>query len=382
MDRVARRRGLGLAAAAIVAAGALLAGAFAGGAVSAQEDIGVEVADVEVVVNGKPLVFDVFPRIVRGRLMVPWRAVATALGAEPEWNEVERRITAKRGWLTVDIKVGDPRASLNSELAPVMDVPPFIAPGDRCLVPLRFVSESLGAKVDWDEATRTAVITMPDDDDAEKALAHPNAVISDAPGDYRAAPEGAPQGGTYFFPAIDLARVTVASDRESLYIKVLLNGVIPTSPVTAEGFNQVNGMKIRIALDTDRNTETGVVADRGAEALITYNVNLQAGRETASFYSGLAGGVESTGATGTAFGNAAEVKYARQKIGRIVDGGMGSSYVTMAFYLQDLGIQRGSEFDLYATAAASTPNWSAFSFDEAPNEDQKPAYTVRIPDVY
>lgn len=42
------------------------------------------------------------------------------------------------------------------------DVPPFIDPAtERTLVPARFVSEALGAQVDWDQATRAVIITRP-----------------------------------------------------------------------------------------------------------------------------------------------------------------------------------------------------------------------------
>lgn len=341
------------------------------------EEAGTEAPDVKVYIDGELLTFDVFPRISRDRILVPMRAIFEELGAEIAWEPVERRITARRKWLTVDLRIGEPKATLNSELTAVMDVPPVIV-DDRTLVPLRFVSESLGADVDWDPATRSAYITMPTEKDADLALTHPRGTISDAPGDYQQAPEGGPQGGTFAFQPIDISKVIVGTDETSLYVKVLLNGIIPSKPVTTEGFNEVNGLKVRIALNTDRNTATGVTADKGAEAVLTYNVNLQGERETASFFSGSAGPSSSAAATGTAFGNSAEAKYASHRIGRIVEGGIGSDYVIMGFYLEDLGLVNEQEFDVYACAAAATPNWSAFSFDEAPNRDQRESVTMRV----
>lgn len=347
-------------------------------ALAAPEDAGVEAPDVSVFVNGTMMNFDVFPRIAKDRVLVPFRAIFEELGAEVEWIEAERRIVARKDWLTVDLKIGEPQATLNSEITQTMDVAPVIVNG-RTLVPLRFVGESLGAKVDWEDTTRTVRITMPNESDAETALAHPHATVSDASGDFLEAPEGAPQGGVFIFPPVDIAKVFVASDSENLYVKVLFNGVIPSAPVTAEGFNQVNGLKVRVAVNTDTNAETGVAADKGAEAVLTYNVNLDANRETVSYFSGVAqDGVAAT-PTGTAFGNKAERMYAKHTIGRLVGGGMGYGYVTMAFWLKDLGISRPSEFDIYATAAACTPNWSAFSFDEAPNHEQREAYRITLP---
>ncbi len=53
------------------------------------------------------------------------------------------------------------------EISP--DVPPIIA-NDRVLVPIRWVSEALGAVVNWDEATRTVTVTEPDEGSAKMRL--------------------------------------------------------------------------------------------------------------------------------------------------------------------------------------------------------------------
>ncbi len=341
------------------------------------EEAGVEARDVAIYVDGVLLTFDVWPRIYRDRLLVPMRAIFEKLGAEVAWEPSDRSISAKRRWLTTDLKIGQKAAMMNSEVGAVMDVVPVIV-DDRTLVPLRFVSESLGARVEWDPATRTANIYMPPADKADLALAHPRGRISDPPGDYQPALEGSPPGGTFAFPAIDISKIIFATDSESLYVKAQMNGVIPSKPVTAEGFNEVIGLKIRIALNTDRNTTTGVVADKGAEMVLTYNANLQAGRETASFFSGIKGASSSATGTGTAFGNALETQYGSHRIGRLVEGGIGSDYVVLAYYLEDLGLANGQEFDVHACAAASTPNWSAFSYDEAPNREQRESITVQV----
>ena len=49
------------------------------------------------------------------------------------------------------------------------DVPPIIA-NDRVLVPVRWVSEALGARVDWENATRTVTVTQPDEGSAKMRL--------------------------------------------------------------------------------------------------------------------------------------------------------------------------------------------------------------------
>lgn len=62
--------------------------------------------------------------------------------------------------IIIKLTVGSKNATVNDK--PItLDVPPIIQNG-RTLVPLRFISESLGAKVDWDNKTSSITITMPD----------------------------------------------------------------------------------------------------------------------------------------------------------------------------------------------------------------------------
>jgi len=62
--------------------------------------------------------------------------------------------------IIIKLTVGSKDATINDK--PVtLDVPPVIQDG-RTLVPLRFISEAFGAKVDWDDKTRSITITMPD----------------------------------------------------------------------------------------------------------------------------------------------------------------------------------------------------------------------------
>lgn len=102
---------------------------------------------VKVFVKGRKVTFDVPPAIIGDRTMVPVRAVAEALGAEVAWDGTTRTVTVVKGGTVVLIPVGSPTAEVNG--TPVtLDVPAVIV-GNRALIPLRFVSESLGAVVDW-----------------------------------------------------------------------------------------------------------------------------------------------------------------------------------------------------------------------------------------
>ncbi|RYD05923.1 hypothetical protein N752_06675 [Desulforamulus aquiferis] len=110
-----------------------------------------------VIVDGTRLSLDVPPRIEQGTTMVPLRGVFEALGASVTWNSYNQTIIARNGDYEALLIVGHPVAFKNG--APVdLPVPASIQDG-RTLVPLRFVSEALGAEVHWDSTSQTINIT-------------------------------------------------------------------------------------------------------------------------------------------------------------------------------------------------------------------------------
>jgi len=111
---------------------------------------------IRVILDDETLVFDVFPIVVNGRVMVPMRGIFEALGAEVEWDYDSRTITASKDDLVIIAVVG----SLNIQIGDrfmTMEIAPMIASG-RTLVPIRFVTEAFGADVLWDEVKRTVHI--------------------------------------------------------------------------------------------------------------------------------------------------------------------------------------------------------------------------------
>jgi len=102
---------------------------------------------------------DVLPVIQDGRVMIPIRFIAEALGADVSWTPSAdgRASTIHIGFngQTLSFGIGE----LTPELAALgMDVPAQIV-DDRTMVPLRFVSEFFGATVDWNSQSRSIGIT-------------------------------------------------------------------------------------------------------------------------------------------------------------------------------------------------------------------------------
>lgn len=119
--------------------------------------------DITITVNSVPLVLDVAPDIVEGRTMVPMRAVFEALGANVSWQAENQLIIATSGSYIISLVIGssvmlcmDVATGIEKSIA--LDVAPYINNG-RTLVPLRAVSEVLGATVDWNGETRAITIT-------------------------------------------------------------------------------------------------------------------------------------------------------------------------------------------------------------------------------
>lgn len=96
------------------------------------------------------------PFVENDRTPVPFRAVAEALGDKVDWREDTRTVTVEKEGRTVRLQAGSARAEVDGEETP-MDCPAQLR-GDRVFVPLRFISESLGARVDWQDSPPTVLI--------------------------------------------------------------------------------------------------------------------------------------------------------------------------------------------------------------------------------
>ncbi len=112
-------------------------------------------APVTLVVNGQVVNAPLYQ--IAGRMLVPLRAVAEGLQADVQWIGPSRRVYFQRGDRQVSVVVDSLAATVDGKPA-YLDVPPVLVV-DHTYVPVRFVAESLGARVDWDQSRRTVVVT-------------------------------------------------------------------------------------------------------------------------------------------------------------------------------------------------------------------------------
>lgn len=106
-----------------------------------------DIQGVSVSVDGKKLETDVNPIITDGRTLVPMRAVFEALGAQIEWDDATKTVTAEKDDTEIKLTVGKKDMLINGKAAS-LDVPAVIR-YDRTLVPVRAVAEALGVEVNW-----------------------------------------------------------------------------------------------------------------------------------------------------------------------------------------------------------------------------------------
>ena len=108
-------------------------------------------ATAKVSVDGETL--DTLALVRDARVQVPFRPIFERLGATVQWIRENRKVVATKDGRTITLMVGENFAYVTEHR--LLDYPPRIVRG-RVMVPIRFVSENMGANVRWDRDTRTA----------------------------------------------------------------------------------------------------------------------------------------------------------------------------------------------------------------------------------
>ncbi len=114
-------------------------------------------SNISVLLNGSPIVFDQSPINDNGRILVPMRAIFEAMGATVDWNESTQTAIATKGNTVITMKIGN-NILIKDGQGIYLDVAPKIVNG-RTLVPARAVAESFGASVEWNGKTNSVIIT-------------------------------------------------------------------------------------------------------------------------------------------------------------------------------------------------------------------------------
>ena len=114
----------------------------------------------QLTLNGKNIVFDVEPR-QRKRAAALYRCGLSpkVFGAKVDWNNTPPTVVISRGNNAITLQPGLKKALKNNKEFNLETAPQMV--NGRILVPVRFVSEALGAQVNWQPYTRSVAINDP-----------------------------------------------------------------------------------------------------------------------------------------------------------------------------------------------------------------------------
>ena len=121
--------------------------------------ITLKINDPDITVNGISKKIDAQgskPIIKNGRTLLPIRTLIESLGGTISWDATEKKVTIELNGHSIILWIDKTTALVNGSKVK-LDVAPIIING-RTYLPLRFISENLGASVDWDETTKTVTI--------------------------------------------------------------------------------------------------------------------------------------------------------------------------------------------------------------------------------
>lgn len=150
----------------------------------------VSVANVKV--NGFDLYSEYKPYVDNGRTFVPIRELTELMGANVKWNQKTKSVSISMMDKDVKLKINSSVVYVNGKKmriddASVPKLTQYTAQNNECktMVPLRFLSESLGFSVDWDQNKRLAmidngVVRAPQQQNNAKPVQEPKAPVEKA----------------------------------------------------------------------------------------------------------------------------------------------------------------------------------------------------------
>lgn len=118
------------------------------------------ISKVKILVNNSEIYSDVEPFLINDTTYVPLRFVSNALNVkEISWNQNAQAITIKQGNTTLKFFINKSYAYINNKYTSLKGMP--LLKDNRTFVPLRIISETLGATVNWNSDTHTVFIDTP-----------------------------------------------------------------------------------------------------------------------------------------------------------------------------------------------------------------------------
>ena len=106
---------------------------------------------IEIVLNNEIVKTDTDPFLKENRTFVPVRFISEKLGFKVDWDEKAQLVTITNNDKKIELTIGNKEAKVDGKAATI-DVAPLLK-NNRTFVPLRFISENFGVKTGWDAKT-------------------------------------------------------------------------------------------------------------------------------------------------------------------------------------------------------------------------------------
>lgn len=120
------------------------------------KEISFKIGDSKYIVDGVEKEFDSIPYVKNDRTYISVRFITESLGCSVEWNEAKQEVTVRSEEAVIVLTIGSNKLTVDGKTR-VIDVAPEIV-NDRTMLPIRFISEILNCDVTWVEETNSVVI--------------------------------------------------------------------------------------------------------------------------------------------------------------------------------------------------------------------------------
>ncbi len=124
------------------------------------------IGDPSYYVNNKVKTMDTAPFIMGDRTLLPIRYVAEELDAKVDWDNRERKVTIAIEGTKIELWIERSYAMVNGLQRAIdkdnQNVKPIIVSPGRTMLPLRFIAENLGCRVDWEPGRSEVTVTYPE----------------------------------------------------------------------------------------------------------------------------------------------------------------------------------------------------------------------------
>lgn len=117
-----------------------------------------EASTIKLLVNGNDITSFSSPLIVNDRTLVPIRFVSEEIGAEVKWDGVNRTVTVVKGNRSVFLRIDSYMVEYNNGELYQLSDVAPLIINDRTYVPLRLISNALGIGIEWDASARTVKV--------------------------------------------------------------------------------------------------------------------------------------------------------------------------------------------------------------------------------